>query len=86
MPDEHPPTSRQADQLRTDVANVESGLEVIMEQVARLPTRTELWRAVLMGMLGGSAVTTVLGLFFLYHLKTAALCGGSICRSWVGTR
>jgi hypothetical protein len=49
MPDEHPPTSRQADQLRTGVANVESGIDVIMEQVARLPTRKELWRAVLMG-------------------------------------
>jgi hypothetical protein len=47
-------TSRQADQLRTDVASVESGLEVIMEQVARLPTRKELWRAVLTEMLGGS--------------------------------
>jgi hypothetical protein len=39
MPDEHPPTSRQPDRLRTDVASVESGLEVIMEQVARLPAR-----------------------------------------------
>src|SRR5713101_5315947 len=35
VPDEHSLTSRQADQLRTDVASVESGLEVIMERVAR---------------------------------------------------
>jgi hypothetical protein len=41
MSDEHSLTSRQADQLQTDIANVESGLEVIMEQVARLPTRKE---------------------------------------------
>jgi hypothetical protein len=41
MPDEHSLTLRQADRLRTDVANVESGLEVIVEQVARLPTRME---------------------------------------------
>jgi hypothetical protein len=39
MSDEHALTSRQADQLQTDIPNVESGLEVIMEQVARLPTR-----------------------------------------------
>lgn len=41
MSDDHSSTSRQADQLRTDIANVESGLEVIMEQVARLSTRKE---------------------------------------------
>jgi hypothetical protein len=44
MPAEHPSTSRHADRLRTDVADVETGLEVIMEQVARLTTRKELWR------------------------------------------
>jgi len=53
MPDGHSLTARQADQLRTDVANLESGFEVIMEQVARLPRRKKLWRAVLLGMLGG---------------------------------
>ena len=49
MLDDHPLTSRQADRLRTDVAGVESGLEVIMEQVARLARRKKLWRAVLLG-------------------------------------
>jgi hypothetical protein len=43
MPAEYPSTSRHADRLRTDVANVETGLEVIIEQVARLTTRKELW-------------------------------------------
>jgi hypothetical protein len=64
MPDEHSPTSRQADQLRTDVAAVECGLEVIMEQMARLPTRKEMWHAVLMGMLDCAALTIVLALAF----------------------
>ena len=41
MSDEQSLTSRQADQLRTDIADVESGLEVIMEQVARAPKRKE---------------------------------------------
>jgi hypothetical protein len=58
---------RQADQLRTDIANVESGLEIIMDQIARLPTRKELWRTALLGMLGGSPLTTVLALAFVYH-------------------
>jgi hypothetical protein len=33
---------RQADQVRTDCAAIESGLEVIQKQLARLPTRREL--------------------------------------------
>jgi hypothetical protein len=32
----------QADQLRTDIANPESGLEIIMAQLARQPTRGDL--------------------------------------------
>ena len=67
MPDEHSPALRQADQLRTDIANVESGLEMIMAQLARLPSRKELWRVGLIGMLGGSALTTVLALAFFLH-------------------
>jgi hypothetical protein len=41
MPEEHQLTLRQADQVRTDIANVESGIEMIMAQLARLPTRKE---------------------------------------------
>jgi hypothetical protein len=41
-PAHHSPTSRQADRLLTDVANVESGLEVIIERVARLAGREEM--------------------------------------------
>ena len=35
-------TSRHADQARTDFAAIESDLEVIQKQLARLPTRREL--------------------------------------------
>ena len=34
--------------------------ELIMAQLARIPTRGDLWRAVLMGMLGGACFTQVL--------------------------
>jgi hypothetical protein len=60
MSDENHLTLRQADQLRTDIANFESGLEVVMSQLSRLPSRRELWCAIAMGMLGGSALTTAL--------------------------
>jgi hypothetical protein len=42
MPDEHHFTLRQADQIRTDFAAIESDLEAIMERLSRLPTRKEL--------------------------------------------
>jgi len=35
MPDEHSLALRQADQLRTDIANVEISLEMVMAQLAR---------------------------------------------------
>jgi len=35
-----------------------------MTQLARLPKRGEIWCAVMMGMLGGSVLTTALGLAF----------------------
>jgi hypothetical protein len=70
MPNEHQLTLRLADQIRTDIANLDSSLEMIMAQVAGLPTRKELWRAALLGMLGGSALTTVLALAFVYHLTS----------------
>jgi hypothetical protein len=85
IPDEHPPTSRQADRLRTHVANVESGIEVIMEQVARLQMREEVWCAVLMGMLGGAAVTIVFALAFFATEALAPLAAktgqSSRCRT-----
>jgi hypothetical protein len=56
---------RQADQARTDVAAIESDLEFLMQQIARL--RGEPWRICLIGTLGGSVLTTALGLAFVLH-------------------
>jgi hypothetical protein len=42
---------RQANQARTDIANLEIGQELLMQQIARLPTRADLARAAL-GVIG----------------------------------
>jgi hypothetical protein len=47
MSDIHTLALRQPDQARTDFAAIESDLEVIQKQLARLPTRRELARAAL---------------------------------------
>jgi hypothetical protein len=60
-------TLRQADQARTDFAIIEDELEAIYARVARLPSRGELWRVCLIGMLGGSALTTALGFALALH-------------------
>jgi hypothetical protein len=54
---EHRLTLRQADQARTDSAIIEDELEAIYARVARLPSRGELWRVCLIGMLGASVLT-----------------------------
>jgi len=64
---EHRLTLRQADQARTDSAIIEDELEAIYARVARLPSRGELWRVCLIGMLGGSALTTALGFALAAH-------------------
>ena len=56
MPDEYQLSLRQADQIRTDIANVESGLEMIMAQLARLPTRKERAFKPLYVMLGSAGI------------------------------
>ena len=60
-------TLRQADQARTDFAIIENDLEFLMQQIARLPGRRELWRVCLIGALGGSVFTTALCLAFVLH-------------------
>jgi hypothetical protein len=57
-------TSRHADQARTDFAAIESDLEVIQKQLARLPTRRELAGTVL-GIIFATMTLTPLGLLFL---------------------
>jgi hypothetical protein len=47
MSDTHTLALRQSDQARTDFALIESELEVIQKQLARLPTRGELAKAAL---------------------------------------
>ena len=38
--------------------------ELIMARLARMPTREDLWRAVLIGMLGGACLVQLLALLF----------------------
>ena len=58
-------TLRQVDQARTDFAIIEDDLEGIYARLARVPSRAELWRVCLIGMLGGSVLSTALG--FVFH-------------------
>jgi hypothetical protein len=55
---------RQADQARTDFAIIEDELEAIHKRLSLLPTRNEVWRAAMLGMLGGAvAAVTLIGAF-----------------------
>ncbi len=49
---EHDFVLRQADAARDDFAAIQDNLEFIKIQLARLPTRNEVWRAALLGMSG----------------------------------
>jgi len=60
MPDEDSLALRQANQLRTDIANAERELKMIMARLPRMPTRKEPWRAALMRLLGGAAAAVAL--------------------------
>jgi hypothetical protein len=52
---------RQADQARTDFANIEVTLEFLMQRINALPTARDLWRAVtLIGLIG--AVLGIVGI------------------------
>jgi hypothetical protein len=48
MPDEYPPTLRQADQVCADFAAIGDDLDSIKVQLARIPTRMELSRLLLL--------------------------------------
>jgi hypothetical protein len=54
-------TLRQADQARTDFAIIETELEAIHAQLARMPTRSDLARAAL-GIIFCTAVLVPLGI------------------------
>jgi hypothetical protein len=53
-------TLRQADQARTDFAIIEDELEAIHKRLSQLPTRNEVWRAAMLGMLGGAVAAVTL--------------------------
>ena len=59
MPDEHTLTLRQLDQARTDFAAIESDLQFVMGQLARLPTRRDLAKAAL-GIIISTAALVIL--------------------------
>jgi hypothetical protein len=67
MSDERYLTLRQADQLRTDLANLECSLEIIMAQLARQPTRGDLAKTALGLMFCTSVVTTLTTWWFIAH-------------------
>jgi hypothetical protein len=56
-------------QLRKNPADVDAylfaiqgDLELMRREIARLPTRNEIWRAVLLGILGGAVLLQILAL------------------------
>jgi len=57
---------RQADQLRTDIANLEVGQEFLMQQINRLPTVRDLWRAATL-IAFVSAVLGIVGIEAFYR-------------------
>ena len=57
---------RQADQARTDFALIESNLELLAGQLARLPTRGDLAKAAL-GTIFCTAVFTTLFVWIVWH-------------------
>ena len=63
MPDEDQLSLRQADQIRGDLYGIQDDIDFIKVQLAHLPTRNEVWRAAMLGMIGGAlaAVTLIEG-------------------------
>jgi hypothetical protein len=66
MPDQNIFKLRQADQARNDFALIESNLEFIAGQLARVPTRGDLAKAAL-GIIFCSAVLTTLFVWIAWH-------------------
>jgi hypothetical protein len=51
---------RQADQAPGDLYAIQDDLDFIKVQLARLPTRNEVWRAAMLGMLGDAVASVTL--------------------------
>jgi hypothetical protein len=60
MPDEDQLSLRQADQIRGDLYGLQDDLNFIKVQLARLPTKNEVWRAAMLGMIGGAVAAVTL--------------------------
>ena len=64
MPTPHHLALRQADQARTDFANIEITLEFLIQRINALPSARDLWRAAtLIGLIG--AVLGIVGIELL---------------------
>jgi hypothetical protein len=59
-------TLRQADQVRSDFAIIEDGLEFIMAQMSRVPKRKELAWVAAGSFVGGAAIATLVNLVFVH--------------------
>ena len=57
----------QVDQAGTDFAIIEDQLEAICARLARVPTRVELARTALMGMIGGAGLVILWFEMFWRH-------------------
>jgi hypothetical protein len=60
MPNEDQLSLRQADQIRGDLYGIQDSLDFIKVQLAQLPTKNEIWRAAMLGMLGGAVAAVTL--------------------------
>jgi len=58
-PDEERLSLRQADQIRGDLYALQDDLDFIKVQLAQLPTRNEVWRAAMLGMIGGGSLPSL---------------------------
>ena len=63
MSERYPLALRQADQVRTDFATIESDLQFLMGQLARIPTRKEQARNTL-GIIFATAMLTTLAVLW----------------------
>ena len=67
VPDKYDLALRQADQARTDFANLEITLELLLQRINALPTARDLWRAAtLIGLIGATLGIVGIEAFWRY--------------------
>src|ERR1700730_2356857 len=82
MSERYPLALRQADQARTDFATIESDLQFLMGQLARVPTRKEQARNALGIIFATAMLTTVAVLLFIGFWRYCLLRGPARSSSW----